>query len=173
MVQMLNEKPKLQQLTIKPFTIGGYEIRSCENGAYCVFVKEENKMSKTNLDFLIEEGHPIGEQLCDLNEESNSFDYCDLANCPDCHVRNLLWLLEKHKEPILDDIEKEYLSAVIKPFREKIECIFKAKFPNFDEYYIVVGLKDNDSLRFPRFKGNTMYKGMKLSKHYTLEELGL
>ena len=29
------------------------------------------------------------------------------------------WLCEEYKEPILDDVEKDYLSAVIKPFRKK------------------------------------------------------
>ena len=79
----------------------------------------------------------------------------------------------KYEEKILKPKEKKYLSAVIKPFRERIECIFKAKLPNYDEYYIVVGLKDNDSLRFPCFYGSTMYKGMEVDKEYELEELGL
>lgn len=94
-------------------------------------------------------------------------------NCNCCKELIYEWLLSECKEPILDDVEKKYLSTVIKPFREKIECIFKAKLPNFDEYYIIVGLKDNDSLRFPCFKGNTMYKGMEVDKEYELEELGL
>ena len=46
---MLNGKPKLQQLTIKPFKIGGWEIRSCEYGAYCAWMKEEKEMKETNL----------------------------------------------------------------------------------------------------------------------------
>ena len=50
MVQMLNEKPKLQQLTIKPFKIGGWEMRPCEYGTYCVWVKEEKDMKETNLE---------------------------------------------------------------------------------------------------------------------------
>lgn len=55
MVQMLNGKPKLQQLTIKPFKIGGWEIRPCENGAYCAWVKEEKEMKETNLQHYKEE----------------------------------------------------------------------------------------------------------------------
>lgn len=95
------------------------------------------------------------------------------GDCAECKKYAMKWLLEEYKEPILDDVEKKYLSTVIKPFREKIECIFKAKLPKFDEYYIIVGLKDNDSLRFPCFKGNIMYKGMEVDKEYELEELGL
>ena len=32
---------------------------------------------------------------------------------------------------------------------------------------------DADIADFPNFKANTMYKGMKLGRKYTLEELGL
>lgn len=35
------------------------------------------------------------------------------------------WLCEEHKEPILDEEEKEYLSAVIRPFRNRIHFISK------------------------------------------------
>ena len=35
------------------------------------------------------------------------------------------WLLEEHEEPILDDIEREYLSNVIKPFRNRVVYIAK------------------------------------------------
>lgn len=99
------------------------------------------------------------------------YDCCSV--CDRCYDDCIRWLAEEFKEPVLDEVERKYLSDVIKPFREKIECIFKAKLPNLDEYYIIVGLKDNDSLRFPCFKGNTMYKGMEVDKEYELEELGL
>lgn len=131
-------------------------------------------MSKTNLEYLAKLDHSICNELCALNiEESKCFECNKNVPCYDCYVRNLKWLLEEREKPILSDTEKEYLAAVIKPFREKIECIFKAKFPNFDEYCIIVGLKDNDSLRFPRFLGNTMYNGMEVDKEYELEKLGL
>ena len=32
------------------------------------------------------------------------------------------WLEEEYKPPILDDVEKAYLSAVIKPFRKDRKC---------------------------------------------------
>lgn len=32
----------------------------------------------------------------------------------------LSWLDMEHKEPILDDAEKKYLSAVIRPFRDRV-----------------------------------------------------
>ena len=33
------------------------------------------------------------------------------------------WLCEEYKEHILDDVEREYLSAVIKPFRNKVRIL--------------------------------------------------
>lgn len=70
---------------------------------------------------------------------------------------------------ILDEKEKEYLSAVIKPFRDRIEFIAKRRM--FDDY-ICIGLND-EAISLPYFKKGTMYKGMKLDKKYTLKELGL
>ena len=71
---------------------------------------------------------------------------------------------------ILDKAEKEYLGAVIKPFRTRAESIVKEE--GFDDEHIAIKLED-DCITLPYFKKNTMYKGMKLNKEYTLEELGL
>ena len=35
------------------------------------------------------------------------------------------WLEQEYKPPILDVVEKTYLSAVIKPFREKVDTLRK------------------------------------------------
>lgn len=93
--------------------------------------------------------------------------------CNECKKHAMQWLLSEAEEPILDEVEREYLSYGIRQFREKIECIYKHQMSYIDEYYIAVRLKDGYSLRYPRFKGNTMYKGMEVEKEYTLEELGL
>ena len=76
----------------------------------------------------------------------------------------------KREEPILDDKEKEYLSAVIKPFRKKVECISKCTV--FDDEYICISISF-ESIQLPCFHKGKMYKNMKLHKNYTLEELGL
>ena len=81
------------------------------------------------------------------------------------------WLCEEYKEHILDDVEKEYLSAVIKPFRKKISYIRKSK--DFQKKYIKIVLCDGDTMYFPYLANDAMYKGMKLDRNYTLEELGL
>lgn len=83
------------------------------------------------------------------------------------------WLCEEYKEPILDDVEREYLSAVIKPFRKKVKYI--AKLNGFSEakQFIRIIMCDCDCANLPFFKGGTMYKGMEADKLYSLEELGL
>lgn len=73
---------------------------------------------------------------------------------------------------ILDDAEKRYLSAVIKPFRnEKLEIVKHSACNCSEEWLNFVS--ENGSFYLPNFKTGTMYKGMKQGKHYTLEELGL
>ena len=81
------------------------------------------------------------------------------------------WLCEEYKEPILDDVEKDYLSAVIKPFRKRIKYIEIRKIES--KPFVHIELSDGDCMSFPNFKANTMYKGMEPKKHYTLDELGL
>lgn len=73
-------------------------------------------------------------------------------------------------EEILNAKEKEYLSNVIRPFRNKVDCIIKK---NFAKDYIYVHLNNNDSISLPFFEKGTMYKNMELNKEYSLEELGI
>ena len=72
--------------------------------------------------------------------------------------------------PILDDAERRYLSAVIRPFRNKVEYIEKVDVAC--EEYIHIQL-NKDWAFLPHFRTGTMYKGMKPNHGYTLEELGL
>ena len=82
------------------------------------------------------------------------------------------WLDAEHREQILDDAEKSYLSAVIKPFRnEKLEIVKHSTCNGSEEWLNFVSEKG--SFYLPNFKTGTMYKGMKQGEHYTLEELGL
>lgn len=82
-------------------------------------------------------------------------------------------------EGILSDKEKEYLSAVIKPFKDKVKGICKYVDPysnTLEEYEerIVISFENicND-IALPNFMQGTMYTGMKAGKEYTLKELGL
>lgn len=71
---------------------------------------------------------------------------------------------------ILNDKERAYLKAVIKPFRKRVKYIFKDD--SYNKEYICIVLKDEDVL-LHYFEPKTMYKGMELYKPYTLEDLGL
>lgn len=93
--------------------------------------------------------------------------------CKKCLCESLEWLNQEYKDPILDYVEREYLSAVIKPFRKKISCIRKRKDPRKGKNYIKIEFCDGDSMFFPNLSNDEMYKGMKLDINYTLEELGL
>ena len=80
----------------------------------------------------------------------------------------------KLPKPILDEKEKEYLSNVIKQFRNQVVSISK-KLGDYGEF-IDIEIKEaeySDGIYLPYFKPNSMYKGMKLYKDYTLKELEL
>ncbi len=83
----------------------------------------------------------------------------------------------KKKEPILDEEEKKYLSAIIRPFRDRVEYILKGDCIDKTSYIVII-IKSidkniNESIRLPYFETNKMYKGMEGEKKYTLEELGI
>ena len=86
--------------------------------------------------------------------------------------------IEVEVPDILTKEEKEYLKAVIKPFKNRVKYITKIKLDYITEY-IKIGLSDVlhsnliETIFLPRFNKDTMYKNMELEKEYTLEELGL
>lgn len=75
------------------------------------------------------------------------------------------------KKEILDETEKRYLKAVIRPFKNRINYISKEKCYDGD-CYICIDL-DDENISLPYFKKNSMYNGMEACKKYTLKELGL
>lgn len=112
---------------------------------------------------------------------------CRKTKCDDCgkHVpgygcsmeKLTEWANSEYKEPILDEAEKEYLKAVIKPFKKHVKTIMKAK-QVATLYAITIDIEEKYNyetfLQFPPFeKSSEMYKGMELGKEYTLKELGL
>ena len=122
----------------------------------------------------IENGYDFQDTLCSIYCDKNQHDASDLDV--------LDWLCEEYQEPILDEKEKKYLSAVIKPFRNRIVSIAKIKDwidenSNLEVVEIVLKLpnkyQDLEYVQLPYFEKDTMYKNMKANKRYTLEELGL
>ena len=81
----------------------------------------------------------------------------------------------RFRKEILDDVEREYLKAVFKPFASRIELVKKQRCNEMWEgmEYIKVLMTNpaGDSACFPIYKAGTMYKGMDPNKEYTLDEL--
>lgn len=102
--------------------------------------------------------------------------FCEGFNCTGCRERFLKWLLEECKEPLLDEVERKYLSEVIRPFKNYVNGITKVKNEcEADKQFIriMVNKYRTEYIILPYFEENTMYKGMKENKEYSLEELGL
>lgn len=136
--------------------------------------------------------------------EKNCVFYGNDWNCKECIFYNVMCAANKQKDwiyhkdlysdkfldqeveidvpNILDKEEKEYLSAVIKPFRKKIVNIKKEtrSFGLSNTIYYNISIRigsethvpSDEYIDFPYFKED-MYKGMEVDKCYTLEELGL
>ena len=66
--------------------------------------------------------------------------------------------------------EKDYLSEVIKPFRDKIEYIKRLTFDSVDSIQVITE-KGVTAVLF--FETDTRYKNMEPDREYTLAELGL
>ena len=97
------------------------------------------------------------------------------GNCKECKKNIMNWLLEEYKGPVLDDVEKEYLSAVIKPFRKKVNYISKIeKGYSAKEQFIKITVNRNEFINLPYFNTSSrMYAGMEPFMKYTLHDLGL
>ena len=123
------------------------------------------------------------EGIDDFTDDTNKIVY-DLKTFKDNWSDGVHGKIIKIEEPtyktvyeaekkILDEEEKKYLSAVIRPFKNRIKTITKRKRVIGGKSYIRIYLKNDDTSCLPDFDTNTMYKGMKEDKEYTLKELGL
>ena len=80
----------------------------------------------------------------------------------------------KLPKSILAKEERNYLSKVIKPFREKILHI--SKLSSKDGESICIDIRydwEEDSIMLPKFATGTLYKGMEIGKEYSVKDLGL
>lgn len=136
-------------------------------------MKNKEKYDLTKLTFKIEGENNPSQVFKILDGTNVVFEKPILLNRVSLSLF-LSWLEEEYVPDILTDKEKAYLSAVIKPFRKRIEYIEKT-----DNYYVdgkqflSIGLVTDDHCYLPFFKKGTMYKGMEANKAYTLEDLGL
>lgn len=90
-------------------------------------------------------------------------------------ILNGSYKIIKLPKPILDDVEKEYLSNVIKPFRKQVISIGKLDSGEYE--CIVIKYRNingyTNTMCFPYFEKGTIYKSMEIGKRYSLSELEL
>ena len=137
----------------------------------------------TNAEWMIKNGYKFGDLFFSFDSNGDTvISLNDKILVRGQYIPSLKrWLDKEHEqEQILNDAEKKYLSAVIKPFRDKVNFICKVNYynnPEVDVYkaqHIVIGLNDNSpEVVLPLFKAGTMYKGMVAGHVYILEDLGL
>ena len=136
-----------------------------------------------NAEWMIKSGHKFSdldakylelERGCEIMLNGKTLERVPIVNMVSAIF---YWLDAEHKEPILDEAEKQYLSAVIRPFMDdvrdmiKIESIYR--LPDDGKEYIKIRMNSGEEINFPYFRKGTMYKGMEVGLRYTLEELGL
>ena len=84
------------------------------------------------------------------------------------------WLEDEYH--ILDEKEKEYLSYIIRPWRDKVISIYKLDISSTGYERLIIKYEDifrPFSVQLPQFKKGKRYQGMEPNREYTLEELGL
>ena len=109
------------------------------------------------------------QEICKIKNGEYAHNCCN--NCDECYDSCIRWLAKEFKEPVLDEVERKYLSDVIKPFGHRVSYIVKRL--NGSGYYIAIILNNFDVMNLPYFTRNTMYKGMTVGREYKLKELGL
>lgn len=93
-------------------------------------------------------------------------DFVDFLNLP----------VEEEK---LDNVEKRYIKDFIRPFRDdityikKVAMLFYTRQPKEQIKIVYYKNGTRGEILLPPFPEKSMYKGMKLNKEYTLEELGI
>ena len=169
-----NSKAITDNYTVKKEKISGITVYM-----YIPKEKKEKDMKETNLQHYKEDlkeilkfnfGNPRG-VIKKIREILGYQIKVEIGGCATDEI--LEWMSLPYKEQILDDAEREYLAAVIRPFRKEVDTI--SKFHSWDDcsQYIYIETKDNHFATLPFFPKDTMYKGMKEGKHYSLKELGL
>lgn len=130
-----------------------------------LMLKEKDKVTVFDLEF-----NETGLMIIEKYSEGT------IAECEKNNLRVLKVERPKYEtiyevKEILDEKEKEYLSYVIRPFRNRVKNI--NKLSHCKKCWIKIKLTTDEGIDFPFFKEDTMYKGMEMNKEYTLEELGL
>lgn len=174
----LNNLKCLYYCDINSYKNDGYKIITYED-----FMKKSNQFTKSDL----KNNHIIkarngnkyiwfNYQMKNRLREDLRDSYWDNDIIEVYEFETLVWKREEKPVEILDEIEKKYLSDVIRPkeIKTQVEHIRKRESQLHGWQDIVIQFKKmKGTLYFPEFNSNTMYKGMEVNKEYTLAELGL
>ena len=106
-----------------------------------------------------------GVYIC-YEEDNKWYKVCDAV------LSILTGQYEIVKKPVLDEAEREHLSNIIKPFRNKLKSIIRLDW-YYKSKYNYIQIEYDEDLEQIILKSDTMYNNMKLGKEYSLEELGL
>lgn len=104
---------------------------------------------------------------------------CYPQDCEECQKKCIEWMYSEYKEEILSDDEKDIIKLMIDTIL-KFGCtvidVRKIDIGNCDSFisirYENPVIRTNDTLSSPIID-NDKFKGMKLNRKYTLEELGI
>ena len=174
-----NSVESIDNFSFKDLKFG--DIVTVRNGYKYIYIPQKNKLFNSNgtgficLNDINDLLECMGNSSLDIIKvqriDSTFIGECFNLEDDKTKIRAIETIYER-KEEILDEEEKEYLSAVVKPFRDKVEYVKKHAYIARNEEYIMISV-ENDTINFPNFEENTMYKGMELNKTYKLEELGI
>ena len=123
-------------------------------------------------------GVEIGEEF-KIKGYDGTFKFTNdgLFDCYSCNISLTLHLLLNGKleieKSILDKVEKRYLENLLRPFKNRVTYVTKRKGLDKKLEYLNICLDKDDFIYLSYFEDDTMYKGMKPEKEYTLTELGL
>ena len=164
-----NSVDSIDQFTKKDFKFG--DIITLRDKLKGIFTTEEIHYNDSSFNSIIDFNNDLKHKMdnnCDIIKVERYVKKQTLNN------DYTLQTLYTRKEEILDKEEKEYLSAVIKPFRKRIKYISKTYEEYYVRFYIKIELNNEEIFSLPYFEEDEiMYKGMELDKEYTLKELGL
>lgn len=135
-----------------------------KSGLLCAFALKPHK------DFIFGIWESIS-QMCDMDAFGWMF-------------KSIIWedneptlISDIYNPQILDDVEREYLKTILKPFHKKVRYVVKfVDSPLCEDIYskerLFIVLRGG-RFAFPSFDAGKMYSGMERNKKYTLDELGI
>ena len=105
-----------------------------------------------------------------LDLTHNNDDYSIRCVYEDFTLNKRLWV---RKEPLLTDEERDWLAAVIKPFRDRVVDVSIQSGEYDDENFIAIDV-EGDSVTLPYIAHLPFkFKGLNVDEFYSLDQLGI